>query len=85
MTKLQANTIIELLREIRDDLRVVLHEPSGVEHDEPPAGPQPCTHPEKTRLDMSTIGETEWECRAILADGRTCKYRYGPVSKKSVG
>ncbi len=55
--------IIALLTEIRDALV-------------PPAvADLPCAHPEEARRDMSSMGETEWICRA-------CKYHYGPVKKE---
>lgn len=58
MTEAQAERIIALLTEIRDGLLL-------------PMEPLPCAHPEEARQDMSSMGETEWTCRA-------CGHHEGP-------
>lgn len=66
MTDAQFTMIGGLLVEIRDLLNDILA--SGTEASEE------CDHPEGSRIDMSTLSETHWICRA-------CKFEYRPMTQ----
>ncbi len=58
MRKAQAEHLIAVLEEIRDLLRPA-PEPAA-----PPEDIFACPHPDEARIDLTSMGEPEWECRA---------------------
>ena len=65
MTDAQGEQVIGLLTRILEALTVPLEAPQ-------------CSHPDEARTNMSSMGETEWVCRA-------CGLHYGPVRRHEVG